>query len=180
MLHVVNFFFVRVFFFLLFFFLLFTQGQSRGRASPSVWLGGWYPHRMINVNVANFRGKMCRSFFSDLQILASILQAHTCSHSISRGTLRTSQTSDKPPKKKKKKKKKSYFGREILAYQRESVRMWWNVWELAALANMYITCIFFCPHFLQESSSLLPSAHRLEPLVGSWKALVEPTLLKLQ
>ena len=34
------------------------------------------------------------TFFSDLKNLASILQAHTCT--CSRGTLRTSQTSDKP------------------------------------------------------------------------------------
>ena len=55
-------------------------------------------------------------FFFYLKIFASILQAH------SRGTLRTSQTSDKQ------KKKKKLFARERFLYHCESVRMWWNVW----------------------------------------------------
>ena len=61
-----------------------------------------------------------RHFFPDLKFFASTLQAH------SRGTLRTSHISDKQ--------KQFYFlflfffGREILAYQCESVRLGWNAW----------------------------------------------------
>ena len=68
-------------------------------------------------------------FFSDLKIFASILQTH------SRGTLRTSQTSDKQQQQKN----PTFFfvGREILAYQHESVRMWWNAWDSRSMRESW-------------------------------------------
>ena len=84
---------------------------------------GWFPfHSPYAVSLSADRpiagstaGRTPTLFFFDLKIIASILQAHN------RGTLRTSQTSDK----------------QIFLYHRENVvkcvSLTVNAWELAAL-----------------------------------------------
>ena len=75
-------------------------------------------------------GGRLRHFFSDLKILPRFCRLH------SRGTLRTSQTSDKQQQQKK---KILFWGREI-AYQRESVRMWWNAWDSRSMRESWQLC----------------------------------------